>query len=333
MEVLAYDAVDFTKLTGIWPELAGAHRQVAEQMEIEAAYAGYLDRQEADILAFRKDEDMRLPADLDYRAVGGLSNEAKEKLIAVRPATLGQAARIEGLTPGAMTALLGHLRRVGEGARRGVSFPATDEDGFGPEDVLRLTGVSRETLSRIWALPGRARGVAGANQPDRSGRGAPPLEAPCARFPAAPRPDLSARTWRSPTSDPGQVFRVWCWPARWPTGRGRRVTLVEKSVRKSQFLEAAIAAVGLPARVLNQRLEDAPPTESSTWLPPGRWPLCRRLLGYAHGWLKPSGKALLMKGRDAVKELTLAREILDVRYVHPTEPKQSGRTNSHSFEL
>jgi tRNA uridine 5-carboxymethylaminomethyl modification enzyme len=111
MELLAYEGVDFTKLTGIWPELAGADRQVAEQMEIEAAYAGYLDRQEADIVAFRKDEDMRLPADLDYRSVGGLSNEAKEKLSTVRPATLGQAARIEGLTPGAMTALLGHLKR------------------------------------------------------------------------------------------------------------------------------------------------------------------------------------------------------------------------------
>jgi tRNA uridine 5-carboxymethylaminomethyl modification enzyme len=112
MELLAYEGVDFTRLTSIWPELGGAHRQVAEQMEIEAAYAGYLDRQEADIVAFRKEEDMRLPADLDYRSVGGLSNEAKEKLSTVRPATLGQAARIEGLTPGAMTALLGHLKRA-----------------------------------------------------------------------------------------------------------------------------------------------------------------------------------------------------------------------------
>jgi tRNA uridine 5-carboxymethylaminomethyl modification enzyme len=112
MDVLAYAGVDFRKLASIWPELEGTHRQVAEQMEIEAAYSGYLDRQEADIVAFRKEEDMRLPADLDYRSVGGLSNEAKEKLIAVRPATLGQAARIEGLTPGAMTALLGHMRRA-----------------------------------------------------------------------------------------------------------------------------------------------------------------------------------------------------------------------------
>jgi tRNA uridine 5-carboxymethylaminomethyl modification enzyme len=112
MEVLAYDGVDFARLVSIWPDLGGTARQVADQMEIEAGYAGYLDRQEADIVAFRKDEDMRLPADLDYRSVGGLSNEAKEKLSAVRPATLGQAARIEGLTPGAMTALLGHVRRA-----------------------------------------------------------------------------------------------------------------------------------------------------------------------------------------------------------------------------
>lgn len=111
LEVLAYDGVDFAKLRGVWPELNAITPQVAEQMEIEAQYAGYLDRQEADIVAFRKDEDMRLPADLDYRVIGGLSNEAKDKLSTVRPATLGQAARIEGMTPGAITAVLGYLRR------------------------------------------------------------------------------------------------------------------------------------------------------------------------------------------------------------------------------
>jgi tRNA uridine 5-carboxymethylaminomethyl modification enzyme len=111
LEVLAYEDVDFTRLAGIWPELSTISRGVAEQMEIEAAYAGYLDRQEADILAFRKDEDLRLPSDLDYQSIGGLSNEAKQKLASVRPATLGQAARIEGMTPGAITAVLGHLRR------------------------------------------------------------------------------------------------------------------------------------------------------------------------------------------------------------------------------
>ena len=112
LEVMAYDGVDFAKLRSIWPELSNVTPQVAEQMEFEAQYAGYLDRQEADIVAFRKDEDMRLPADLDYRAIGGLSNEAKEKLSTVSPATLGQAARIEGMTPGAITAVLGYLRRA-----------------------------------------------------------------------------------------------------------------------------------------------------------------------------------------------------------------------------
>ncbi|MEP7210557.1 MAG: tRNA uridine-5-carboxymethylaminomethyl(34) synthesis enzyme MnmG [Alphaproteobacteria bacterium] len=116
MEVLAYAGVDFAALTAIWPELGGTERAVAEQMEIEAGYSGYLDRQDADILAFRRDEDLRLPADLDYGAIGGLSNEAREKLQTVRPATLGQAARIEGLTPGAVTALLGHIKRAARSA-------------------------------------------------------------------------------------------------------------------------------------------------------------------------------------------------------------------------
>ena len=119
LEVLAYDGVDFATLRGVWPELASVTPQVAEQMEIEATYAGYLDRQEADILAFRKDEDMRLPVDLDYRAIGGLSNEAKDKLSTVRPATLGQAARIEGMTPGAITAVLGYLKRAAKKAAQG----------------------------------------------------------------------------------------------------------------------------------------------------------------------------------------------------------------------
>ena len=111
IELMGYDGVDFAKLRQVWPELSDVTPQVAEQMEIEAQYAGYLDRQEADIVAFRRDEDMRLPADLDYRAIGGLSNEAKDKLSTVKPATLGQAARIEGMTPGAISAVLGYLRR------------------------------------------------------------------------------------------------------------------------------------------------------------------------------------------------------------------------------
>ena len=93
------------------PDLATVSPVVREQLAIEALYAGYLDRQAADVAAFRRDEDLRLPPELDYGAVGGLSNEVREKLAAIRPLTLGQAARIEGVTPGALTALLAHVRR------------------------------------------------------------------------------------------------------------------------------------------------------------------------------------------------------------------------------
>jgi tRNA uridine 5-carboxymethylaminomethyl modification enzyme len=110
--LLAYPEIGFEDLVRVWPELTGWSAEVREQVETEAAYAGYLDRQAADVAAFRRDEDLRLPADLDYTGVGGLSNEVRSKLSAVRPLTLGQAARIEGVTPGALTALLAHVRRV-----------------------------------------------------------------------------------------------------------------------------------------------------------------------------------------------------------------------------
>ncbi|MCI3134518.1 tRNA uridine-5-carboxymethylaminomethyl(34) synthesis enzyme MnmG [Phenylobacterium aquaticum] len=110
-QLLAYPTIAFEDLARIWPELSDWAPQIREQIEIDAAYAGYLDRQAADAQAFRRDEDLRLDPELDYRAVGGLSNEVREKLIAVRPLTLGQAARIEGVTPGALSALLAHVRR------------------------------------------------------------------------------------------------------------------------------------------------------------------------------------------------------------------------------
>jgi len=111
IELLAYPTIGFEDLARIWPQIGAWSPAVREQIEIDASYAGYLDRQAADAEAFRKDEDLRLPAELDYAAIGGLSNEVREKLAAVRPLTLGQAARIEGVTPGALTALLAHVRR------------------------------------------------------------------------------------------------------------------------------------------------------------------------------------------------------------------------------
>lgn len=111
IQLIAYPDIDLDRLAVIWPELAAWPAEIREQIEIDAAYAGYLDRQQADVDAFRRDEALRLPGDLDYSTVGGLSNEIRDKLTTVRPLTLGQAARIEGVTPGALTALLAHVRR------------------------------------------------------------------------------------------------------------------------------------------------------------------------------------------------------------------------------
>ena len=110
-QMLTHKDISLDDLARLWPVIATWPAFAREQVEIDAAYHGYLDRQDADIALFRKEEDLRLPADLDYRGLGGLSNEVQEKLAAVRPLTLGQAARIEGLTPGAIAALLSHVRR------------------------------------------------------------------------------------------------------------------------------------------------------------------------------------------------------------------------------
>jgi tRNA uridine 5-carboxymethylaminomethyl modification enzyme len=81
-----------------------------ESIQIDAQYSGYLGRQEADIVAFRRDEGRTLPDDLDYEAIRGLSTEVRQKLGRIRPATLGQASRIDGVTPAALTLVLAHVR-------------------------------------------------------------------------------------------------------------------------------------------------------------------------------------------------------------------------------
>ena len=101
---------DFPTLTRIWPELASIRPDIVEQLEIDAQYAGYLDRQDADIVAFRRDEGRALPPALDYGAVIGLSNEVRQTLERIRPGTLGQAARVEGVTAAALTLILAHVK-------------------------------------------------------------------------------------------------------------------------------------------------------------------------------------------------------------------------------
>ena len=116
LQLLAYPAIGFKDLIPLWPDLAAWPAAVREQIEIDAAYAGYLDRQRTDADTFRREEALALSPELDYSAVGGLSNEVREKLQAVRPGSLGQPARIEGVTPGALAALLAHVRRAGDRA-------------------------------------------------------------------------------------------------------------------------------------------------------------------------------------------------------------------------
>jgi tRNA uridine 5-carboxymethylaminomethyl modification enzyme len=110
-EYLAYKDIGFAELARVWPDLVHISPAIAAQLEIEALYSGYLERQSADVAALRRDEGLTLPRDIDYASVGGLSNEVRQKLELIRPATLGQAGRIEGVTPGALTALLSHVKR------------------------------------------------------------------------------------------------------------------------------------------------------------------------------------------------------------------------------
>jgi 16S rRNA (guanine527-N7)-methyltransferase len=181
-----------------------------------------------------------------------------------------------------------------------------DEDGFGPEDVVRQTGVSRETLSKIHAFlavldhwrerinligPSEGRHLWRRHVLDSVQL----LEQISSN-------DKLVADLGSGAGFPGLVLAC-----AFGDRAGASVALVEKSPRKAEFLEAAIRAVGLPARVLNQRLEEAPKDRFDVVTARALAPL-PKLLGYAHVWLKPSGKALLMKGRDAVTELTLARE-------------------------
>jgi tRNA uridine 5-carboxymethylaminomethyl modification enzyme len=110
-ELLAYPGIDLGRLAKLWPELGSVTPEIAEQLEIDARYAGYLERQERDIASFRRDETLLLPQELDYAAVGSLSREIRDKLAAARPATLGAAARVSGVTPAALVALLKHVKR------------------------------------------------------------------------------------------------------------------------------------------------------------------------------------------------------------------------------
>jgi tRNA uridine 5-carboxymethylaminomethyl modification enzyme len=116
-DLLSYPHIGVADLARIWPRFGELDRRIAEQIEIDAKYDVYLGRQAADVESYRRDESLVLPDDIDYAALPGLSNEVRYKLEAHRPQTVGQAGRIDGVTPAALTLLAAHLRR-GKPAKR-----------------------------------------------------------------------------------------------------------------------------------------------------------------------------------------------------------------------
>ncbi len=116
-DLLSYPDIGFADVARIWPRFGELDRRIVEQIEIDAKYEVYLSRQAADVESYRRDESVVLPDDIDYATLPGLSNEVRHKLEAHRPRTVGQAGRIDGITPAALTLLVAHLRR-GKTAKR-----------------------------------------------------------------------------------------------------------------------------------------------------------------------------------------------------------------------
>lgn len=110
LELLSYKDVKTQDLSTIWPEVTEIDAEIAAQIEKDAIYANYLDRQEAAIVAMRRDEKLKIPEGFEYKGISGLSNELQQKLITTRPATIGQASRIDGMTPAALALILSQIR-------------------------------------------------------------------------------------------------------------------------------------------------------------------------------------------------------------------------------
>jgi tRNA uridine 5-carboxymethylaminomethyl modification enzyme len=110
-EILTQKDVDMKKIRNIWPEILDHGIEIDEQIEINSHYRGYLKKQKADILAFKRDENLSIPDNIDYDQFSGLSNEVKAKFKQIKPKTMGQALRIDGITPAAVYILLSHVKR------------------------------------------------------------------------------------------------------------------------------------------------------------------------------------------------------------------------------
>jgi tRNA uridine 5-carboxymethylaminomethyl modification enzyme len=120
-ELLSYPDVGLADLAQLWPQLGGFNLKIADQLETDAKYEVYLSRQAADVESYRRDEGLVLAADVDYAAMPGLSNEVRHKLETHRPHTVGQAGRIDGVTPAALALLAAYIRRQHRKSDRGAA--------------------------------------------------------------------------------------------------------------------------------------------------------------------------------------------------------------------
>ena len=110
-QILGQKDVNMPKIRVIWPQIPNISKEIDDQIEINAHYRGYLTKQNADILAFKRDENLKIPDNVNYDDLSGLSNEVKSKFKQIKPKTMGQALRIDGITPAAVYILLSHLKR------------------------------------------------------------------------------------------------------------------------------------------------------------------------------------------------------------------------------
>ena len=111
IEILSQKGINMKKIREIWPDIPFFDEKIDEQIEINAHYRGYLKKQKADILAFKRDENLIIPEKVNYDDLSGLSNEVKTKFKEIKPKTMGQALRIDGITPAAVYILLSYVKR------------------------------------------------------------------------------------------------------------------------------------------------------------------------------------------------------------------------------
>ena len=112
LEIIGQRNINMAKIRQIFPHIPSYNNAIENQVVVDAHYAGYLGRQSQDIISFKKDEAVKIPVNLDYSSFSGLSNEIKSKLVEVQPKTLGQAIRIDGMTPAAIIILLSHIKKL-----------------------------------------------------------------------------------------------------------------------------------------------------------------------------------------------------------------------------